>query len=91
MTFKNYPELELDEIVPKLTWHPFDMSEFGAAKRDDYHNSFLPLGTICRDSAGAHWLVGDVSGNGYTEGCGCCSDDIEIVEIAFLAELLKGD
>lgn len=47
-------------------------------------NFQLPVGYAARDAGGRVWLVGDMGTDGCTLGCGCCSDDIEIVEVADL-------
>ncbi len=89
MSLPEFKELNLEEIAPLLTWHEFDCEEFGRLHRNSGYGNQLPLGAILRDADGNMWLVGNASGNAYNEGCGCCSDPIEAVEIAFLAETMK--
>lgn len=82
-------DLDLEGIASRLAWHKFDHEEFERLHRDSGYGNSLPLGTVLRDADGNMWLVGNASGTAYSEGCGCCSDPIEAVEIAFLAELIE--
>lgn len=79
-------ELNLGSIVDKLTWHPYE-----SVKRYDeygYAGIRLPLDAIVRDREGELWLVGDMNYGGCDDGCGCCSNGIDGVEVAYLSELL---
>jgi len=89
MSLPEFKELDLDQVAPLLTWHAFDHKEFERLHRDSGYENSLPLGAILKDADGDMWLVGDALADAYSRGCGCCSDPIEAVEIAFLAELIE--
>jgi len=75
-----------------IEWRPFDPKEFPNPDWPDDVGVYyqLPLGYAARDRDGGVWLVGDINGSGYDFGCGCCSDRIDIVEIADLADDVEG-
>ena len=76
-----------------IEWRPFDPAEFPDPAWSDYYVGkffMLPVGYIARDKDGTIWMVGDMTPGGNTEGCGCCSDDVDIVEIADMLGDIEG-
>ena len=71
-------------LASKLTWYSFVKGE-----------TPLGVGTVVRDKRGGLWLCGDASASdydgGYVQGigCGCCTDEIQIDDVAYLSELLE--
>jgi hypothetical protein len=83
-----YQELDLEDIASRLTWYT----------PNEIESAPLPFGTLCRDRYGQIWFVGNISADGtFADGigsgmeCGCHWQGVNIVAVAFLGELLKGD
>ena len=74
----------------KIEWRPFDKDEFPDPSSSVESAYLLPMGYVARDRNGNVWFVGDINGNGYDYGCGCCSEKTDIVEIADLIGDIEG-
>ena len=73
----NKDEIDLESLSGHLTWFPYDKDVDPA-----------PPGSVLKDSAGGLDLVGHLLGHGNDGGCGCCSENVDAVEIAYLSELI---
>lgn len=74
-------DIDLAALEKRLTWFPCEELDVNSGET-------LPLGAVIRDAAGVLWLVGNVFGSSYDMGCGCESERVYGVEIAYLSELL---
>lgn len=75
--------IDLAALEKRLTWFPCE-------ELDVNSGGTLPLGAVIRDAGGVLWLVGNVFGSSYDMGCGCESERVYGIEVAYLSELLVG-
>ena len=90
-----FDELDFDAIADKLTWYDLAHTEYFAIHHKERPS--FPGGTLLRSryatepgSIDCIVVVGSSTPDGYTEGCGCCADQQEFYQVAFLSELLEG-
>ena len=76
-------EFDLREIAHKLTWY-----DWTDVQLRDSDSISLPMGTLLKSSDGFIEMVGSVDCIGQGGGCGCCTNDAEFIQIAFLSEVL---
>lgn len=88
--------MTLKQVAEKLTW--YTLSEY----RNTFDSHELYFGVIGLDTNGDIYELGDYCLKDPSEtdiksdrllcedvGCGCCSNCVNIVKIAFLSELIK--